>query len=425
MTKTKSLQVRLWGKIVGYIAFKNNGIPKFVFEESFRSLNLDISPIEMPIDKTIEFTQQNSAHSFHLLPAIFSDSLPDSFGMRIIRDFYSSNYGLEEHEINVLNKLSYVGTSSVGALEFLPVLNSDEKDQSEEYLEIQKLRNEVKKSIEGRADIVTAQLMRKGGSPGGAHAKCLIDYNSTSNKIRNGFSKSKKNFKPCLIKFDGVRTGEQEGLNGRVEYIYSIMARECRIDFPQTYLLLEENRAHFIVERFDRDINKNKPYHYASLFGLLTKDLMQPHSCTYEEYLKLTSYLTNDTSQVLEAFKRIVFNIIFRNQDDHTKNFGFLMDKNGVWKIAPAFDLTFVYIHSLRSTHQMTLNGKDEAFTLEDLIKVGVDNGLKQSQVKKVVEEVTEVSKTFLELAEAHGLDMEYALGIDKYFRRDLLIYRF
>lgn len=422
MKEIRSVRVHLWDKIVGYISISKSGVPEFEFDEEFKKGELNISPLELPLDTTIVFTQTSRSTTFAGIPGVIADCLPDQFGMRVIRDFYKSKYNVEEHEINIIRKLLYISNRAIGALEFYPAVSDDKDEPEEQFLEIQRLRDEAKKTLEGKADAITAKIMKVGGSAGGAQAKALIDYNPTSGQIKSGFAKASSGFIPAIIKFDGVRSGDEEGCYGRLEYTYFEMARRCGIEVPKTYLLAEGTRAHFIIERFDRNQKKEKNYHYASLCGLTTKDYRQKHSCSYEEYFRLTSMLTNDTSEVLKAFKLAVFNIIFRNQDDHTKNFGFLMDRKGQWKLSPAFDLNFVFDGGHANTHQMKLNDKDDHFTYDDFLISGRDANLKTAQIKKIVKKTLEVAGEFKELAVGFGLEEDFVEGVFKRFRLDIEI---
>lgn len=417
MIFAKALEVRLWGKVVGHVGKVSNGVMQFEYAKEFLSSGLEISPFEMPLETTRTFKQPNPAITFRGLPGILADCLPDRFGMRVISEFYKKKYNLNTQEIDAIKMLLYVGNRSMGALEFTPTENTDDDSFLNKTLEISRLHEQAKKVLEGKADEVTAQIMRISGSAGGARAKALIDYNPKKGQIRSGFSKPKDGFVPCIIKFDGVKEGEEGNCYGRLELIYSIMARRCNISFPATHLLEESERAHFIVERFDRNRKKEKIYHFASLCGLTGRDYFQKHSCTYEEFFQVVNYLTKDTSQVIEALKIAVFNIIFRNQDDHTKNFAFLMDQKGVWSLAPAYDLTYAYDALNASTHQMKLNFKDDNFEMNDFLKVGKSFGIKEKQVRGIVEETLRVAEDFLTLSKENNLEENFARGVQRNFR--------
>lgn len=421
MKNNKSVKILLWEKTVGHIALLENGTIQFEYEEEFKKENLEISPIELPLATTTIFTQQSRATTFNGLPGVIADCLPDRFGMRVIRDFYNKKYGLEDHEIDTIKKILYVGERAIGALDFFPSVVEESDRSIDQFLEIQTLRREAQKTLEGKADMVTANIMRVSGSAGGLQAKALIDYNPQTKEIKSGFLGVSKGFIPCMLKFDGVRDGEEEGYYRRLEYVYFEMARRCGLTVPKTYLLEEEERAHIIIERFDRNVQKEKDFHYASLCGLLTRDYMQKHSCTYEEYFQLTSFLTKDVSEVMEAFKLAVFNIIFRNQDDHTKNFGFLMNKKGEWITSPAFDLNYVRDFGKAKTHQMKFNDKDDEFEYDDFLVVATKFGIKKNQVTKILEKTIEVAGEFLELATGVGLPKDFSKGVEMNFRLGVL----
>lgn len=417
MNFPKSVEVRIWGKIVGYLAKLSNGKIQFEYESTFLSSGLEVSPVEMPLRTTRRFTQKNPAVTFRGLPGVIADCLPDRFGMRVIHEFYKKRYNLDPQEVDPIKLLLYVGDRSMGALEFTPTENVGDDDFLNQDLEVTRLHREAKKVLEGKADEMTAKIMRIGGSAGGARAKALIDFNPKKGLMRSGFSKAKSGFIPAIIKFDGVKEGEEENFYGRLEYIYSLMAKKCGINMPQAYLLEENGRAHFIVERFDRNEKKEKIAHFASLCGLAGLDFYQKHSCSYEELFQYVSYLTNDASQVVEAFKIMVFNIIFRNQDDHTKNFGFLMDQKGKWSFAPAYDLNYVFDAVGADTHQMKMNFKDDGFERHDFIITGKKFGLKERQVNKILDRTLACTEEFLKICEENSLDIDFARGVHRNFR--------
>lgn len=418
MKWSQSVEVKLWGEIVGHIALTSTGVPKFEYAKNFIKTGWEISPIDLPLSTTTIYTQRSRASTFRGIPGVFADCLPDRFGRRVISDFYKIHYGLIEQEVDVIKMLLYVGDRAIGALEFSPSFSHDDEIAQEQYLGIGELRQEAKNTLEGKANIVTAKMMKIGGSAGGAQAKALIDFNPSTMQMKSGFAEASAGFVPCMIKFDGVREGEEEGCYGRLEYVYSEMARLCDLKMPRTYLLEDENRAHFIVERFDRNHAKEKKHHFASLCGLTTKDYYQKYSCSYEEYFQVVSLLTNDASKVLEAFKLAVFNIIFRNQDDHTKNFGFLMDQEGKWDLSPVYDLNYVYDGASAQTHQMKFNNKDDAFLYKDFIQVGTSFGLKKNQIEEILTKTIDVSSQFLDLCNNAKLDEAFSEGVCRNFRK-------
>ncbi|MBC7530043.1 MAG: type II toxin-antitoxin system HipA family toxin [Oligoflexus sp.] len=419
----KSFKIMIWGETVGYLAPLGSGGLAFQYETSFKNRGWELSPIEMPLMTTTVYQAQSSSSTFQNLPGILADCLPDQYGRSVINGFYKRNFNLEPHSIGALEILSYIGNRSIGALEFLP--SSKISEQVDDFLEIQSLLVAARLTMEGNAETIAASLMRVSASAGGRQAKALVDYNPKTQKIRSGFFDKRKGFVPALIKFDGVLDGVEGNCYGRLEYTYSELARLSDISMPKTYLLETENEmgplAHFIVERFDRNNSKEKLFHYGSLCGLLIRDFRRKHSCTYEEYFRLTLTITQSHLQLEEAFRRCLFNLVFRNQDDHTKNFGFVMDQAGVWTLSPAFDLMYVYGQGVASTHQMTFAGKDDHFEKNDILKVAKQFGIRQAVVTAMFESLSAAIGRFSELAEENGLEPDFTAGVEKRFRREVM----
>lgn len=419
MARTKSLEVRLWGEVVGYLAEDPPGVIRFEYDESFRQKKLEIAPIEMPLATTNIYEPRNISSTFRGLPGIIADCLPDRFGMRAIETFFTKHYQRKRDDIGVLDKLLYVGDRAIGALEFAPAIETNLN--SDDYLNLQDLVTAAKQLVEGKAEKVPLEILRMSASPGGRVAKALVDYSPSNNQLRSGFAEPKAGFIPCLLKFDGVSDGDPANEYGRLEYVYSKLASLCNIDMPNTYLIEGETPqgpgAHFLVERFDRNERKEKLYHYASLCGLYVRDFIEKHSCTYEEYLRLVQSLCKNQQEVEEAFRRMLFNLMFRNQDDHTKNLGFCMDESGTWRLAPAFDLNYVNsLSGVAATHQMTLNGKDCDFEFTDLLQAGKYVGIPRSKVKRFIEQFSNAANQFMRLAEESGLKESHAKGIRSRF---------
>jgi len=413
-----TIQVRLWDQDVGYLA-KRTGGAAFEFEPGFKASSLEIAPIEMPLSTTTIYTSRETNNTFFGLPGVIADCLPDRFGMNAIEGFFKKNYGFDPPRVSILHRLLYLGSRAMGALEFLPP--ADDKLVHCDFLQLRTLLEAAKKTLAGEAAGVAAEILRVSASPGGRQAKALVDFNPTTLELRSGFAPAAPGFIPCILKLDGTRDDEDTNVYGRLEHVYALMASLCGIDMPKTYLLPGESEngplAHFVVERFDRLPNKAKPFHYSSLCGLLLRDYREKHSASYEDYFELTKLLTVDATQTAQAFRRAVFNIAFRNQDDHTKNFGFVMNPKGGWRLAPAFDLTYVYGVGVSATHQMTLANKDEGFSREDLVRAGKVAGLRKAQVTEILEKTKAAMDQFAHLAERHGLEDPFVTGVKSRFR--------
>ena len=420
MQKVEAIKVVMWGLDVGYLAQLRDGTIAFEYAPEFRRGGLDISPIEMPTTTTTTYSSKEVSPTFQGLPGVIADCLPDQFGMVVIHAFFAKQYGISREAVGPLDRLLYIGDRAIGALEFEPALSSPSLHH--DHLELRDLVTLAKATLIGKADQLPVEILRVSASSGGRQAKALVDYNPKTGALRHGFVEPQAGYRPCILKFDGTRDGDPANVYGRLEYVYAAIGRSSGIDIPKTYLLEGESEdgpvAHYLIERFDRDSSKQKIFHYASLCGLLLRDFRLKHSASYEDYMQLTRHLTQDHAQVAQAFRRAVFNMMFRNQDDHTKNFGFIMDQAGRWRLAPAFDLTYVYGYGVAASHQMTLNGKDDDFSFEDLLIAGGRHGLKAREVTAIVEQLSAAADLFLSVAEEHGLEEAFAAGVKSRFRR-------
>ncbi|MCX6130989.1 MAG: type II toxin-antitoxin system HipA family toxin [Proteobacteria bacterium] len=420
MQHHESIRINLWGKTVGYLALLHGRVVVFEYEKAFKESGLEISPFELPLDTTGIYKSQESSSTFQTLPGIIADCLPDSYGRAVIEGFYQKQFAWLPASITVLDYLAYIGNRSIGALEFEPTVPSQASQH--EQLEIQRLVDAARKTLLGRAHDVLPDLLKISASAGGRQAKALVDFNPQTQELRSGLEEPRADFVPCIIKFDGVRDGEEPNFYGRLEYVYSRLAERCGIQVPRVWLLEDDHEyepaAHFIIERYDRSLQKEKTVHYASLCGLLLRDFRQKHSCDYETYFGLVLKLTSDASQLEEAFRRAAFNIVFRNQDDHTKNFGFCMNLQGVWRLAPAFDLNYVYGQGMASTHQMRFSGKEDDFTREDFMQVGKKFGIQSRKIIKILNNMQEAAQDFENQARNVGLEEDFARGIARRFRR-------
>lgn len=415
-----SLEIRLWGHTVGHLAKLKSGIA-FEFEEEFKARAIEVSPFEIPLATTHIYQSQALGQTFSGLPGVIADCLPDTYGRAAIHAFYKKHFNLDPHQVGPLEMLSYIGNRSIGALEFFP--HKGQETGEGDFLEVQKLINSARLILQGKADKVADQIIKISSSAGGRQAKALIDFNPRTKEIRAGFDGPLPHFIPCIIKLDGLMDGDEANYYGRLEYLYSQLAKEFGIRMPNTYLLETESEegslAHFIVERFDRNITKEKTQHFASLCGLILRDYREKHSCSYEEYFRVVLELTKSQSEVQEAFRRALFNIVFRVQDDHTKNFGFLLNQQKEWTLSPAFDLTFVFGGSAL-THQMTFHGKDDAFIRSDIMNTGKAFGISKTLAKEMLDNIKELAHQFESRAMEIGLEKDYVKGLSKRLRKDI-----
>lgn len=422
------VDVKLWGKNVGSLYWeKSAGAALFEYEPEFIRSGLDISPIMMPIGKykgTPYQFLQNRGNCFKGLPGLFADSLPDAFGNQIINEWFASR-GLPDEEVTPMDRLCYVGKRAMGALEFEPCSPIEGMDESS-IIHVREL-TELAKSVFTDRKEFQAQLrqegrrilniLKVGTSAGGAKPKAIIAYNEKTGEVRSGQVKAPEGFGYWLLKFDGGTYSEHaqitdnpQGL-GNIEYAYYNIAKAAGIQMMECRLLSEGSAHHFMTKRFDRTETGEK-IHVQTLAGLAHYDRDQRHS--YEEMFRIMRLMELSYPEQEEMYRRMVFNVMGRNHDDHTKNFSFLMDRSGKWRLAPAYDLCYSYTPGGKWTnrHQLSLNGKQDQFTREDLRLVGERMGLRNH--KSIVEEVQEAMSNWYEVAKNCGVRQDHAETIGK-----------
>lgn len=391
--------VTLWNKKVGVLLWdETKNIAIFEFEKSFLELNLDISPIHLPINN---INQTRTVFSFPFLnfetykglPGFLADSLPDKFGNQIINSWLAQQ-GRNPADFNSVERLCYIGKRGMGALEFEPEVSQIKSRSS--VLEVAELVAFAKQVLENKTDFHTniknndhfSDLLQISSSAGGARAKAVIAYNKSTGEVRSGQIDGLDGFDYWLIKFDGVtneQLGDPKGY-GKIEYAYYLMAKAAGVSMTESALKIENNRAHFMTKRFDR-IN-NEKIHMQTLCGLAHFDYNLPGMFSYEQCFQIMRTLRLPYSDMDEMYRRMVFNVMSRNQDDHTKNISFLMDKNGTWSLSPAYDVTFAFNpdNFWLQFHQMTINGKKSNIGLEDVLAVAKNMNIKKP--KDIIKEV-------------------------------------
>lgn len=368
-------RIRIWGIGVGAVAEQPDGNIVFEYEPDFRQSGLELSPVHLPLSLRgpVSFPGLRRVESFAGLPGVLADALPDAFGNAVIRRYFEQR-GLPRAAFSPVQKLLYIGARAMGALEFSPPLEIGGAPGGDRVLEVARLVEEARRVIAGDPEVAIPELMRSGASPGGARAKALVRWDRSTNRVRSAFAPRDGGDEHWMIKFDGVSGGGgghglvpefKAGPWGRIEYAYSRLARAAGIEMEETFLLREREYAHFMTRRFDRIADSR--LHLHSLGGLQHVDYNQRGAYSYESYLRTIRLLGMGQPAVDQAFRRAVFNLATRNQDDHVKNLAFLMESSGRWRLASAFDLTYAVGGRWSSTHQMTLRDKDDAFTREDL----------------------------------------------------------
>jgi len=365
MTVDIVCEVQIWGQRVGAL-IEEEGQVVFEYASDFLTSGLEISPFELPLRAGV-FVHRDRSEAFQGLQGVFADSLPDKFGNAIIERYFQEARDTARHDLSPLQKLLYIGSRSMGALEYLPPME-EIQPKARESLEISRLVQEARQVIQGDLEIASAEIMQVGVSAGGQYPKAVIAWNEQTNDVISGLLECPEGYSQWLIKFDGAK-GEPEEF-GKLEFAYSQMAKDAGIRVSDSHLLKENGRCHFMVRRFDR-LDNGQRLHMASLCGLLQKDFNVPRLLDYEDYLRTTQALAAPNADMEEAYRRMVFNVVARNQDDHTKNFSFLMDQQGRWQLSPAYDLTFACGNRFTASHQMTINGKDREVTREDFAILG------------------------------------------------------
>lgn len=406
-------EVRLWGRTIGAVSLADDSdVAAFEYAPEFVRSNIQPAPLVMPLAPRVYTFPELSRQTFHGLPGLLADSLPDRFGHLLI-DAWLAAQGRSPESFNVIERLCYTGERGMGALEFRPTAGPDKRET--QRMDIDRLVLLASQILSQRSNQQTSldagqqgmsDILRVGTSAGGARAKAVIAWNPATNEVRSGQVPAEAGFQYWLLKFDGVRGNRDKELEdpkdyGTIEFAYSLMARDCGIDMQECRLFEENGRRHFMTRRFDRRDSGEK-LHMQSLGALAHFDYNQAGAYSYEQALLVMRQLELPMASIEQLFRRMVFNIVARNQDDHVKNIAFLMDKAGRWSLAPAFDITYSYNPdgAWTARHQMTLNGKRDAFTLEDFRACARTASLKRGRAEAILAEVQAVVMRWPDYAE-------------------------
>ena len=406
--KVEQVKVFAWGRYVGAVALDPElGYYVFAYDSSYGKNGPELSPIHMPLnDKEEPFVFTDLPEpTYSRLPAMLADALPDDFGNALIES-YMAQKGLQRDQITPLDRLAYMGSRSMGALEFKPSRGPRSKKST--ALEMGELVSAARKAIEGTIDsdteseAVLKNIIEVGTSAGGARAKAVIAWNEDTQEIRSGQVDVPDGFEHWLLKFDGMGEDRELGESqayGRIEYAYFLMAREAGIDMADSRLLEESGRAHFMTKRFDRG-PENLKLHMQTLCALDHLDYKKRGANSYEQLFLTIRKLKLGHAEEVEAFRRMVFNVIGKNCDDHTKNFSFLLPENGAWQLSPAYDVTFAHNPEGDWTkeHLMSINGKFKNFSIEDIQTLADRFGI--GEAGDIISQVQDVVKAWPEFAE-------------------------
>jgi serine/threonine-protein kinase HipA len=373
MADVNVVEVRIWNRSVGAVAPLQGkpGFYEFQYAPAFESSGLELSPLLMKLNTKRRFSFPSLPQdTFHGLPGLLADALPDKFGNALIAE-YLSRQGTPLEDITTLQRLVYVGRRAMGALEFEPALAETRSAPVLVSLDMSHLVEDARRALRGELGKVAQDILDVGSSAGGARAKAVIGWNPRTNEAISGQFDLPPGFEHWLLKFD---VGVEGVLNnsagfGRIEYAHYLMATEAGVQMSDSRLLEEGGRAHFMTKRFDR--RDNDKVHVHTLCGLMHLDFNTPYVHSYEQYLRAVLDLKLDASALEQAWLRCVFNIAAVNCDDHTKNFAFMLDQSGTWKIAPAYDTCFSHNPAAGKwtrQHQMLVGGKAWDITDADLI---------------------------------------------------------
>ena len=417
-------RVNMFGLPVGMFRWDERyEVAQFEYDHSFVGRGLEPSPLMMPVreGRVYSFAGLNR-ETFMGLPGMLADSLPDTYG-RALFDRWLALTGRTSG--NPIESLCYLGKRCMGALEFEPAIDSGYNPQ--QRFEIDSLVDVAREALSAKASFgvnlnddrktAIAEILRLGTSAGGQRAKAIIAYNKATGEVRSGQIEAPAGFDYFIIKLDGVsaKAGFRETENyGRLEYSFYKLATACGIDMAECSLIEENGRAHFLTRRFDRE--GGRKIHMQTLCGLAHYDFHLHRGYSYEQAFNVMRALRLPYSSAREMFRRMVFNVVVRNQDDHTKNISFLMGEDGKWRLSPAYDMGYAYNSQGDWTvqHQMSVNGKFDDISRADLLAFGNANGIKDAL--EVIDQVCEVAARWPEMAREAGVPEELINAILKDF---------
>lgn len=412
-------EVKLWGRSIGAVALADDSeTASFEYDHSFVQSGIELAPLMMPLSRRVYSFPSLAQQTFHGLPGLLADSLPDKFGNALINAWLSAQ-GRSPDSFNAVERLCYTGMRGMGALEYAPAIGPRARKASQIQIdrlvglasEILSHRNNLNVSLGLKDDDqALKEILRVGTSAGGARAKAVIAWNPVTSEVRSGQVKADPGFEYWLLKFDGVSGNKDKELEdpqgyGAIEYAYYLMATAAGVSMSNCRMLEENGRQHFMTQRFDR-LSAGEKIHMQSLGALAHFDYNLAGAYSYEQALMVIRQLGLPMAASEEMFRRMVFNVIARNQDDHVKNIAFLMNKNGSWALAPAFDVTYSYQPSgaWTSSHQMTINGKRDNFDREDFRACAKTASMKRGRAESIIEEVRNVVKNWPDYAEKAGV---------------------
>ena len=428
-----AIDIVLWGNTVGSAAWDaERELALFEYAPDFLQSGIQLAPVTMPLDPKIYSFPELPRESFHGLPGMLADSLPDRFGNLLINEWLVRT-GKRIEEFTPLDRLCYIGQRGMGALEFRPAIRDRQSGSVPvdvaNLVELANLALSEKEIFEttlpAEENETIRDILRVGTSAGGARAKAVIAWNEKTGDVRSGQVKAPPGYSYWLIKFDGVTGNRDKELNdplgyGKIEYAYHLMARAAGVEMSDCRLMHENGRSHFMTRRFDRTAAGRKIF-MQTLCGIAHMDFNQAGAYGYEQALDIAQRIGLTRDELRQMYRRMAFNVMARNQDDHTKNIAFLMDKRGAWSLAPAYDVIFCYNPDGFWTrrHQMSVNGKHDNFTAGDFHAVAKRFDLFSAPAaEQVLEEIDVALARWPEFANAAGVPETTVRAIAEKHRR-------
>ena len=423
--------IKIWGEMVGAIAWdQEQQLGLFEYDPKFVQKGWDLAPLKMPINSSqtifsfpeLRPSRNSEYNTFKGLPGLLADSLPDKYGNQLI-DVWLAKQGRPAKSMNPVEQLCFIGARGMGALEFEPAQLKATKNtfnvEVEGLVDIaRKMLNQregFNATINANTEEAIKQIITIGTSAGGARPKAVIAYNKKTGEVRSGQSKAPKGFEHWLLKLDGVsdtQLGDAQGY-GRVEMAYYLMAKACGINMMPCDLLEENGRAHFMTKRFDRG-EGNVKHHIQTLCGIKHFDYNEVTSFSYEQLFQTMRELRLSYQEAEEMFRRMVFNVLSRNCDDHTKNFSFRLKKEEKWELAPAYDICHAYKPDSIwvSQHALSINGKRKNIALDDFLVLGKSMNIKD--VKNIVKQVGNIVGQWGKFANQVGVEEKKKKAIEE-----------
>lgn len=414
-------EVHLWGTRIGTVGLRDGErVASFEYDRDFISSGIQLSPIVMPLARRVYSFPTLSEGSFRGLPGMLADSLPDKFGNAVI-DAWLESQGRLRGSLNPVERLCYIGSRGMGALEYVPAIGPNAS--ASEALNLAALTELAELILSKRKDLhvaegsdAMAQIIRVGTSAGGARAKALIAWNEQTGEIRSGQVDAGEGYGYWLLKFDGIahnadKEDADDPCHTRIEYAYYLMAHAAGIHMSECRLYPEGTRRHFLTRRFDRT-RTGKKIHMQTLGALAHFDFNVAGAHSYEQAVEVARRLGLGQAQASQLYRRMVFNVMARNQDDHVKNISFLMQRAGTWSLAPAYDVTYAFnpYGTWTKKHQMTVNGKQDDIGKEDLLACARHMSLSRAQANDAIATVRDAIlgwEPFAELADVPEAHMQ------------------